>query len=71
MANNNNNNQSVGMGCGSFFIVLLQVLFIALKLCGVIAWSWVVVLIPLFVYVGLSVLAVLFVLIVYLIEHKD
>lgn len=38
----NNNNSSKGVG----FISLLTLLFIALKLCGVIKWSWFWVLSP-------------------------
>jgi hypothetical protein len=38
---------------GSGLPVLLAVLFIALKLCGVIAWSWVWVLSPL--WIGLAI----------------
>lgn len=34
------------MGCGDWLFVLLQVLFIALKLTGYIEWSWWVVLLP-------------------------
>ena len=35
-------------GCG-LFTSMLAVLFIALKLCGVISWSWVWVLAPLWI----------------------
>lgn len=42
------------------FLGLLTLLFIALKLTGVIAWSWALVLLPL--YGGLALIFVLFVL---------
>lgn len=43
MSNNNNNTQSGGIGfCG-----LLTIVFIVLKLCRVIDWSWIWVLCPL------------------------
>ena len=42
---NNNNNSSAGIGfCG-----LLTIVFIVLKLCKVIAWSWLWVLSPLWI----------------------
>lgn len=34
---------------GITFVELLQVAFIVLKLCGVISWSWFVVLIPMII----------------------
>lgn len=43
MSNNNNNSKSGGIGfCG-----LLTIVFIVLKLCKVINWSWIWVLCPL------------------------
>mgnify|MGYP003295654435 CR=1 FL=1 len=41
---------------------LLTIAFIVLKLCGVIAWSWVWVLAPLWISVALVVLAFILVL---------
>lgn len=41
-----------GMGCLSFFVVLLQVLFIGLKLTNQIDWGWLVVFMPFLVYFG-------------------
>ena len=38
-------------GAGTTFVILLQLAFIILKLCNVITWSWVLVLMPLIVYV--------------------
>lgn len=46
---------SSGMGCTSFFVVLLQVLFIALKLLNVINWSWWWVFSPALIYAGITV----------------
>lgn len=37
----------IKLGCFSLFIILLSILFITLKLTGVIAWSWLWVLSPL------------------------
>ena len=36
-------------GAGTIFVILLQIAFIILKLCNVITWSWVLVLMPLIV----------------------
>lgn len=38
------------------FVTLLQIAFIVLKLCNVINWSWVLVMLPLIISVGLNVL---------------
>ena len=38
---NNNSNNSNGMSCTGFFVVLLGVAFIIMKIVGVIEWSWV------------------------------
>ena len=46
------NNSSKGVG----FSGLLQLAFIILKLCGVIKWSWLVVLIPTWISLGLIVI---------------
>lgn len=40
------------------FCTLLTVLFICLKLCGVIAWSWWLVLLPALVDVAIVILSV-------------
>lgn len=45
----------------AFLEICLVVLFIALKLCGVIDWSWVWVLAPL--WIPLAIMAILFMLI--------
>lgn len=39
-------------GAGTTFVILLQLAFIILKLCNVIAWSWVLVFMPLIVHTG-------------------
>ena len=54
----NLNNQANGVAGGSSlgFIDLLQIVFIVLKLCGVIDWHWALVLLPIIIEVGLLVL---------------
>lgn len=55
----NNNKTSGGIGfCG-----LLALLFIGLKLCGVIAWSWLWVLSPIWIPMALAVVICVIVLI--------
>ena len=49
------------------FITLLQITFIVLKLCKVIAWKWVLVLMPLIIEGGLIIILLLFALITFII----
>ncbi len=46
------NNRSSG---GTGFLGILQIVFIVLKLCNIIHWSWVIVLIPLWVDLGVII----------------
>jgi len=63
MADNNNNNKSTQSG-GIGFCGLLTIVFIALKLCGVIKWSWLWVLAPIWIPLVLVVVILLIYLIV-------
>lgn len=49
------------------FITLLQITFIVLKLCKVITWKWVFVLMPLIIEGGLIIILLLFALIAFII----
>ena len=49
------------------FMTLLQITFIVLKLCKVIAWKWVFVLMPLIIEGGLIIILLLFALIAFII----
>lgn len=49
---NKDNSTSKGIG----FVGLLQIVFIVLKLCGVIDWKWVWVLAPAWIDLGLGVI---------------
>jgi len=51
---------------GVSFMGLLAILFIGLKLCGIISWSWWLVLLPLY---GLITLVLFLVLLAIVIEH--
>lgn len=52
--NKDKNNTYVSGGTG--FVGLLQITFIVLKLCGVINWSWWLVLLPSIISVGLTII---------------
>lgn len=58
-------------GAGTIFILLLQLAFIILKLCGVISWSWVLVLIPLMVLAGVWVILLMILVISLIIGDMD
>lgn len=60
MSNKNNNNAKFG---GIGFCDLLTIAFIVLKLCGVITWSWLWVLSPVWISTALVLLIVFIVLI--------
>lgn len=49
-------NNKTTSGGGITFVSLLQLVFIVLKLCGVITWSWVFVLMPLIVATGITII---------------
>ena len=61
------NKKTTGAGVGVTFGMLLQLAFIILKLCNVITWNWVFVLMPLIVssvlaFIGLVCLVILIIL---------
>ena len=56
-----NNNKASGGGIG--FSGLLTIVFIVLKLCGVINWSWVWVLSPLWITAILGILIIVIMII--------
>ena len=59
---NNNDNRGASGGIG--FCGLLTIVFIVLKLCGVISWSWVWVLSPLWISFSLVVIIIAITLLV-------
>lgn len=59
---NNNTVEFTSSGCG--FVGLLTITFIVLKLVGVINWSWIWVLAPLWISAALAVGIILIVLII-------
>ena len=54
-----NNSSSKGMG----IIGVLQIIFIVLKLIGVIGWSWWLVLIPLWIDIACFIIGIIIVLV--------
>ena len=59
----NDKNTKVNVSFGGGFFGLLTILFITLKLCGVIAWSWWWVLAPLWMSWGIAIIGIVVVFI--------
>jgi hypothetical protein len=55
---------------GITFLDILTIAFIVLKLCGVITWSWVWVLAPLWIPIALIIIIVFIVWLVYFIRDR-
>ena len=53
------NNNGIAARGGVGFVGLLQLVFIVLKLCNVITWSWWAVLLPTIISVGLALVVIL------------
>ena len=58
-------------GAGTIFMILLQIAFIILKLCNVITWSWVLVLMPMLVSAVLAFIALVAIVILIIWGNKD
>ena len=56
---------------GVGFVGLLQLVFIVLKLCKVITWSWWVVLLPTFISVGLFVMLIIGIILFVFLTPED
>ena len=67
MSNKRNNSSSSGMG----ILGVLQIVFLVLKLTGLITWSWPVVLIPLWISLGILVIFLIIALTVVLVSFKN
>lgn len=68
MEKNNNNNVSNG---GIGFWGLLSIAFIVLKLCGVIKWSWIWVLSPIWIGTVAALLFLVAIILIALIRGQD
>ena len=62
--------KSSGASSGLGFVGLLTIVFIVLKLCKVISWSWLWVLSPLWIVAGITVLVLIGCLIYAVIDTK-
>lgn len=62
MSNSSNGNSGKTSGGIGFFVVL-QLILITLKLCKVIAWPWWLVLLPIWIGVGLTVILIVIIVI--------
>lgn len=58
MKNKNYNTSNTGVG----ILGVLLIIFIVLKLVGVVTWSWWIVLIPLWIEIGLLIIVILVIL---------
>ena len=58
-------------GAGTIFVILLQLAFIVLKLCNVITWGWVFVLMPLIVYTGVWLILLMILVILLIVGDMD
>lgn len=59
--------KNIKINLSSNFVTLLSVAFIVLKLCGVITWSWLWVLSPIWITLGLVLVIVIVFLFVWLV----
>ncbi len=66
MENNKNSNNAGGLGLGT----ILTVVFVILKLCGVINWAWVWVLAPLWISVALAIIFVIIAFVIAKIKER-
>ena len=62
-------NKGCSISIGGGFSTLLQIAFIVLKLCGVINWSWGLVLLPLWIGLGITVISLIILLIIVLVRR--
>ena len=60
-----------GSAGGVGFVGLLQILFIAFKLCGVIDWSWWWVLAPMWISTGLVIAIIVVIVIVFKVKRRE
>lgn len=65
---NSNNNRSSAAGGGLNILGVVEIVFIILKLLGIINWSWWIVLIPLWIDLGITLLIILVIIIVAIIK---
>ena len=64
------NKKTTGAGVGVTFGMLLQLAFIILKLCNVITWNWVLVLMPMLISSVLAFIALVALVILIILGDK-
>lgn len=65
------NENKTTISCGSFGLgTLLTIVFLVLKLCGVIDWAWIFVFLPIIISVGLTILACVIICIIAVALYK-
>lgn len=64
-------NNGIAVTGGVGFVGLLQLVFIVLKLCKVITWSWWAVLLPTFISVGLFVMLIIGIILLAFLTSED
>lgn len=66
-----NKNKSISTGSGIGLTGIILAILVALKIAGVIDWSWWIVLIPLWVEIGLVALVVLIIYVVAILKKNN
>ena len=67
MKNNRSSNNASGLGLGT----ILTIVFVILKLCGVINWAWIWVLSPLWISAAITIILIIFVIVVAKIKERQ
>ena len=67
----NDNKSTINIGGGSIGLgSLLTIIFLVLKLCGVIAWEWIYVFLPVIISFGLSLLITIIVIVIACVGYR-
>lgn len=67
---NSNNNRNSAAGGGLNILGVVEIVFIILKLLGIINWSWWIVLIPLWIDLGITLLIILVIIVAIIMDNK-
>ena len=63
-------NKNITVSSGMSVGVILSIIFLVLKLCGVVTWSWWIVALPMLIEFGLAVLITMIVIIAVLYKRR-
>lgn len=65
------NESKTTISCGGFGLgTLLTIVFVVLKLCGVIDWAWIFVFLPIIISVGFTILLWVVIFIIAIVGYK-